>query len=217
MTDYDPIFSYECYALNGVMQKNGVRQLYPAGSVVLRHGDNVSDFYYVAEGRIRYVLLSAEAEEKVMFILGAGSFFGAVPILLSMETAEAEVITEIPTTLYKINQDEFGRLIRISGMFKRELIRGLAKGFYNLKQQIEYLTFVPCKERLVELLRTGADGTTLIDGVWRPLVHQYTQNDIGKIIGANRSTVTKTINELCREGVIRLVNRKIQVRVNKRR
>jgi CRP/FNR family cyclic AMP-dependent transcriptional regulator len=197
------------------MQKNGVRQLCSAGSVVLRYGDNVSDFYYIAEGRIRYLLLGAEAEEKVMLILGAGSFFGAVPIIQNVEAAEAEIITEVPTTLYKISQEEFRRLIRISGMFKMEIIKGLAKGFYNLKQQIEYLTFIPCKERIMELLRAGADRTTLIEGCWRPLLHQYTQNDIAKIIGANRSTVTRTINELCREGAIRLLNRKIQVKEKK--
>jgi CRP-like cAMP-binding protein len=88
------------------MRQNGVCLLYPANSVIVRYDDDVSDFYYITRGRVRYLLVNEDAEEKVMFILNAGSFFGLVPIVEKI-AAEVDIIAEIPTELYKIDQITF--------------------------------------------------------------------------------------------------------------
>ena len=43
------------------------------------------------------------------------------------------------------------------------------------------------------------------------ILTHYTQYEISTIIGSARVTTSKLINELCNDGFIRILNRKIQV------
>ena len=40
---------------------------------------------------------------------------------------------------------------------------------------------------------------------------RYTQYELSTIVGGARVTVTKLLNELCAEGFLRILNRRIQV------
>lgn len=80
-----------------------------------------------------------------------------------------------------------------------------------MRHEIESLVFDPCKQRIFQLLCSIIDKTTLAEGNWYDLQAHYTQYEISTIIGSARVTTSKLINELCNEGRIRILNRKIQV------
>lgn len=212
-TEFYPIVSYECQELHELMHQNGTKCSYPDKTIIVNSEDLVDDFFFIDEGKVRYLLSGIEGDEKVLLILDKGSFFGAVPILQKLPNAGLFVITEMPTVIYKINIDSFYRLLNTSAIFRNSLIKGLSKGFHRLMLHIESLSFNSCKERLYQLLCASTDKEVVVDECWYILKHQYPQNDIAKIIGANRVTVTKLIHELCQVGLIRIVNRNIQVKL----
>jgi CRP/FNR family cyclic AMP-dependent transcriptional regulator len=176
------------------------------------HGDDsVKRFHYIAKGNIQYVLNGYYGEKRILLILKPGSFFGASPTLLKIPHSSTDCITECESVVYRLESDVFFHLMNDSTVFCHSLIKGFARGFHTLKRQLESLSFSTCRERLQELLTSSADKNTLLDDCWHPLFHQYTHQDMAKIISATRVTVSHIINELCQEGSIRLVNRKIQV------
>ena len=54
------------------------------------------------------------------------------------------------------------------------------------------------------------DRSQLVDGRWYNQQIQYTQNDVSIIIISSRITVSKPLNKSCEEGIIRMLNRRIQ-------
>ena len=55
------------------------------------------------------------------------------------------------------------------------------------------------------------DYSELIDGKWYGLKIQYTHYELGILIGSVRVTVSRLINKLCNDGILRLVNHRIQI------
>ena len=53
-----------------------------------------------------------------------------------------------------------------------------------------------------------------VDGRWYNQQIQYTQNDVSIIIISSRITVSKPLNKSCEEGIIRMLNRRIQINVH---
>ncbi|MDR1961459.1 MAG: Crp/Fnr family transcriptional regulator [Gracilibacteraceae bacterium] len=209
---FSPIVSYGCFDMEPLAVKYGTRFCFPPKTHVLRGEDAVKDFHYIAEGRVHYVLNGYCGEERILLVLEAGSFFGATPTLNKISTSSTDCVTECESVIYQLEKTVFFHLMETSPVFCRSLIKGLSKGFHILKRQLESLSFSPCRERLLELLTASADKSVLLDGCWHPLLHQYSQSDMAKIINASRVTVSNIINDLCRDKHIRIVNRKIQVK-----
>ena len=86
-----------------------------------------------------------------------------------------------------------------------------AKKTLIMRHEIENITFNSYRDRLIKLFLVAADRTRLIDGQWYDQRVHYSQSDLSVIIGSSRITVSKLLWELCDEGVIRMLNRRIQI------
>lgn len=83
-----------------------------------------------------------------------------------------------------------------------------------MRHGFKSITFSAYKERLLKLFRMAADRSQLVDGRWYNQQIQYTQNDVSIIIISSRITVSKPLNKSCEEGIIRMLNRRIQIDVH---
>ena len=82
-----------------------------------------------------------------------------------------------------------------------------AKKMLIMRHGFKSITFSAYKERLLKLFR-------MVDGRWYNQQIQYTQNDVSIIIISSRITVSKPLNKSCEEGIIRMLNRRIQIDVH---
>ena len=103
-------------------------------------------------------------------------------------------------------------IMATSSLLKDSLLIYMSKTIMTLMKTIESLALDCCKIRLYNLFRASADNSSPMRDNWYELRFQYSQEDMAKIISANRVTVARLINELCDEELIRIVNRKIQVK-----
>jgi CRP/FNR family transcriptional regulator len=209
---YTPYLSYDCPELNFLAHQYGEKISYNKNQIILTAETIVDSVYYIEQGRVRYVTISAEGDEHILGVLGDDSFFGLVPVLLSDHTCEVLVISEAATIVYKIDKDCFIRILNMHTALNLSIIKALAHFGNELIYQIENLLFFDSEERLLNLLYASIDKNISSNQDWYCLKIQYTQEDIGKIIGVSRITVTRIISELCRRKIIRLVNHKIEVK-----
>jgi CRP/FNR family cyclic AMP-dependent transcriptional regulator len=82
-----------------------------------------------------------------------------------------------------------------------------------MSTSLEDISFKDAKDRVYNLLWTTSNQDEIIDGDWYNIKYKYTQTEIGNIIGATRSTVSRLIGELCNEGYLRIVNNTMQVAI----
>ena len=182
----------------------------PARTVFCNIGGQLDGVFYIAKGRTSHYIVSEEGTEKMLYTLSRGWFFGETACTLNKNSSLISK-TNSECTLYKISKQTFDSLMAQSDLFRHALMTSNALKTLTMRHEIENITFYSCKDRLIKLLCTTADKARCIDGNWYGLHVQYTHSDLSVIIGSSRITITKMINELCEEGVIRLVNRKMQV------
>lgn len=212
---FNPFIGYPSNELKHLMHEYGTKVIYPSNTSIISSGYNVDSFYFIDKGKVRYVSTSLEGEEQVVLILEEGSFFGAVPIIANIGVTHVSVIAETTTVLFIINKDQFNTLLNSSDIFRNEITKGLAIFSNKLMEQLSSFSFSSCKKRLYELFYCSIDKNHPTSEGWYKLKQQYTQQDLANIIGATRVTVTRIASELCDEGLIRIVNRKVEVKLHK--
>lgn len=196
--------------LEDLLKSRGTVIHVPAKRTFCEIGDNLNGVYYIAKGRTSHYIISAEGTEKMLYTLSKGWFFGDTCCTLGKTTSLMSK-ANVDTTLYWITAETFEELLASSSMFRHAIMTNNALKTLTMRHEIENITFSSCRDRLTKLFCAAVDTSKLIDGGWYGLHVHYSHNDLSVIIGSSRITITKTINELCDEGVIRLLNRRIQV------
>ncbi len=176
-------------------------------------GDMLDYIYYIKEGRTRHIITNLDGDEKILYTLSSGCFFGEASNELDKHTGLYSA-TETKTILYKIPRHIYHNLIDENKKFRDAILYSYANKVLLLRYEIENLSFNSCKDRLKRLFCSAVDPSQLIDGQWYNLKICYTQYEIGTIVGGARVTISKLINELYNENFMRIVNRKRQVNKN---
>ena len=197
-------------ALEELIRTNATETTLPPKKVFLEPGDILSGVYYIAEGRTSHYIIALDGSEKLLYTLTAGWFFGETPCYLEEPTGLFSK-AETKTVLYKIPGDRYTQLMDTSKGFRDAILENYSKKMHILRHEVEDLVFNSCKDRLKCLFCSLADTSKLCEGQWYDLKIYYTQYELSTIVGSARVTITKSINELCSEGAIRLLNRNVQV------
>lgn len=183
---------------------------YPAKKVFLEPGMTLDGVFYIASGRTCHYMISLDGTEKILYTLNQGWFYGETPCSLNEPTGLYSK-TEVKSTLYKIPLQEYERLLDTNKLFRDLIMNSYSKKMLIMRHEIENLTFNSCKDRLMRLFCSVADTQTLIEGAWYGMNVHYTQYELSTIVGGARVTVSKLINELCAEGVTRMLNHQLQI------
>lgn len=179
----------------------------------IRPHESSQCMYYIHSGSTRHYMVSPEGVEKILYVLTPGWLFGEPWFFMDTST-RLYTNAETDVELWKINYKQLDKLLAENHEFRNMVFQGLTYKVLFLRYEIESLCFNSCQERLMRTICMCVDESAVIDGNWYGLKIQYTHYDLGVLIGSVRVTVSKLINNLCNEGLIRLVNRKIQVNID---
>lgn len=181
----------------------------PRSQIIHFPGTNDSSLYYIVEGSVRFVKNSLNGDEKILYVLGADNFFNEEILFGAHETASYLICNE-RCVLWKIDSSLHGKLLE-NQTFIRAVCRGMVQKSNYLCREIEKLSFMSCKERILQTYAGECDRDNLYDNSWYNVSRQYTHQELASMIGANRVTVSRLISELCAENKLRSINRKIQI------
>jgi len=198
------------HELENYIQKNAKELYYGAKEVISRPGEALGYIYYIKNGRTRHSILSDDGNEKVLYTLSRGWFFGELANDLDLHTSLYSIAEE-DVVIYKIEEQKYHEMIDSSKLFRDAILHSYAQKLLILRYELEDISFNSCKDRLKRLLCSVVDTSHLIDQQWYTLKVKYTHYDLGIIVGSSRVTVSKLINELYNENTLRLINHKMQV------
>lgn len=185
---------------------------YDRGCIVFGEGEPGKAVYFVRSGRIKVSRTSADGEEQIIGVFGAGEPFGLVVLLDgSPYPATATVLTE--SWIWSVNCKDLmgflGRYPQVMPAFLKEIGERLRRS----QDRAHALSTGSVHQRLATyLLQLAAE-----DGrneVWLPL----TRSELGSYLGATRETISRGLTdfrragamELMKDGRLRLVPAKLQ-------
>jgi len=194
-----PIFENLCPSWNSILHL-GLRRAFPKGSEILSLGNQLNGIYFVKEGSVEVPLDTVHGPEKVLFYVGPGCIFGEVSCFVSGESEEASVRARTDCVVYFFSRDLIeGVIANQHPHLLIELIRASATkiGMYGvlLRDSLAGDNFLRVCKMLVYLVRFK--GAELAPGQKTVSIQPgLTQQDMARLMGVHRVTVTKAISRL---------------------
>ena len=184
------------------------RRRYQRGEVIFHQDDPADRLHIIVRGRVRISIASEDGREKDIALLQPGECFGEMALLDgSRRSATASAIDALETmTLFREDFLEFldqhpEVVADTTGMLTRRL--------RNVNQMLGDLAFldVPTRvaKQLLELAEVSAD-----DAAWQvPIEVAVGQEELARLVGASRETVSRALNSYRRLGILLTSHRRI--------
>jgi CRP-like cAMP-binding protein len=186
------------------------RRRYPKDGVVFFENEEGDWLFMVAQGRIKVTILGDDGREIILSVLGPGDFFGEMA-LVDNEPRSATAIAAEDTELLCLSRADFEGAVGANPLMMMGLIRVLTSRLRHANHQISTLALLDVYGRVARVIVEMAreDGRRLKDG--RIAFHRPTHQEIANRIGTTRETVTRTLKDIQRQGLIRISGKEIVV------
>jgi CRP-like cAMP-binding protein len=176
--------------------------------VVYLPGDPGHTVYFVNGGRVKISKVTRDGKELTLAYRGPGDLFGELSLLDGgpreemAEAVENALITEL-------ERGEFEKLVQRDGMVGYRLMKIFAQRRREIENQIENLVFKDVNAKLAQLLlRLGIEYG--VDDARGTLVAlKITHQEMANLIGSTRETVSLTLSQFKRKGLIHIDGRKV--------
>lgn len=196
-----------------IIYKYGEKEEYAENSKIINAYEFGSDFLlYIEKGRVHYTYININGDEQILGILEDGNIILPEAILLDEEEIPFSITAEEPTIIYKIEKNTTLKLLDTNKIFRDNLVKTISINSIGHIKTIIAFSLFSCKDRLSHFLSINIDEKSLTEDGWYDLKQNYTQYDLSIIIGSSRASIAKSLCQLKREGFLKIVNNKIQVK-----
>jgi CRP-like cAMP-binding protein len=176
--------------------------------VVYLPGDPGQAVFFVNGGRVKISKVTRDGKELTLAYRGPGEVFGELVLIDGgpreemAEAMENALITEI-------ERSEFERLIQREGMVGYRLTKIVAERRREVENKIETLIFKDVNAKLAELLLRLAVEYGVEDERGTLVALKITHQEMANLIGSTRETVSLTLSQFKRKGLIQTDGRKV--------
>ncbi len=173
---------------------------YRASETLFCPGDDPNYLYLLYHGQVKTYTLSLRGQEKIMHIFSPGDAFGGLLLGVVDETLPwAQAIGDVVVCI--MDETGFKQFMQRCPNLCLALFRYMTQHHVHDMQRLERLLHTRAADRVVLTLlelghRLGQEHLAEFQ------IHTFSQEDIGNMVGLVRSTVTETISQLRREGVV---------------
>jgi len=175
---------------------------YRQGDILFQTGDTGNTLYFVEKGAIKVSLISAEGDERILDIFKPGDTFGELFVSQRHQrTATAQALSA--AIVRTLTEDAFKRMMQVVPDVCHYFLRSLVEDQRHTLVRLEAVMHMKAGPRLLTFLLDLAERcgsrrngySTLVPG-------RITQEELARMVGLNRTTVTLLINKYRRKRVL---------------
>jgi len=193
--------------LDRVTKMEEVRRRQP----VYLPGDASDTVYLLKVGRVKISRLTEEGKELTLAILEPGEVFGELEVLEgSPRDTVAEALEDISVCV--MQRQDFEEVLQKNPDLTIKLTKLIGFRLKKIENRIEDLVFKDVPVRLAHLLlNLSEEFGQKVDGEIQLRI-RMTHQELANLIGSTRETVSATLNDFKRQGLIRQDRRTIIIR-----
>lgn len=172
------------------------RRHVPEGTVLFRPGEQPPGFVLVLEGRISVSLTGRNGREIDLYAVEPGQTCVQTTLcLLGEQVYSAEAMARTPLTIAVVPRGRFTQLLEQSAEFRTFVFRALGSRLADVTAVLEQVAFVRIESRLAAELLKRVDASGLV---------HVTHQDLAASIGSAREVVSRRLEVLERQGLVKL-------------
>lgn len=176
--------------------------------VVYLPGDPGSAVYFLSSGRVKISKVTRDGKELTLDYRGPGDVFGELCLIDGGPREEmAEAMDS--ALIAEVDRNAFERLIQREGLVGYRLSKILAARRRELENKLENLVFKDVNSKLAELLLRLATEYGIDDSRGTLVALKITHQEMANLIGSTRETVSLTLSQFKRSGLIQTEGRKV--------
>jgi CRP/FNR family cyclic AMP-dependent transcriptional regulator len=184
---------------------------FSAGEIIYHMEDPADALYFIKEGMVKISMYFPNGKEMILGLLGQYDIFGEL-LLLASERRPNQAEAVVDTTLIVMPEGDFQKLLAQQPKIAMKFIQVMSTRLWQAQQWQAEVGAFDAPGRLANLLLRLAqdfgapsDRGTVID-------LNLTQQDLAKMIGATRETVSHCLARLLEYGAVR--RRRAPITVN---
>ncbi len=183
-------------------------QSYRARQVIFLPGDRALGLHFLAGGRVKISKVTRDGKELTLAYRTSGDFFGESALLEGGPREEMVEAMEITSTV-EVERTVVDKLLASNPGVAYQFVRALITRRRELETKVEQLVFKDVGSKLAELLlRLGSEhGVEHKRGLVLGL--KITHQEMANLIGSTRETVSLTLSQFKRKGLIQTEGRKV--------
>jgi CRP/FNR family transcriptional regulator, cyclic AMP receptor protein len=176
--------------------------------VIYLPGDPGRTVYFVNGGRVKISKVTRDGKELTLAYRGPGELFGEIALVEGGPREEMAEAME-NALLTEMERGDFERLIQTQPLLGLRLARLLTQRRRDIENKIENLVFKDVNSKLAELLIRLASEFGVDDARGTLVALKITHQEMANLIGSTRETVSLTLSQFKRKGLIRTDGRKV--------
>ena len=176
--------------------------------ILFYEGEPCTAIYLLEQGRVKVYKTTEDGREQIVNVLQEGDLFphvgmfGGSPYPATAETLEDAV-------LYSINVAELTRMLESNSALCIRLLRILESKIRELQRRLSDVLSKDMKEKIVNILLSLARTSGTETGKTYEIYMELTHQDLANMVGTTRETVSRTVSQLKRDGVVQFDAQKI--------
>ena len=176
-----------------------VRRHYAPGQIIFVEGEQASSLWFVLQGRIKIIKQSLNGRIQGLCLMNKGKCFGSCSLFNTPKNpATAQALDHV--TLFVLPEGDLQRLKESDPQFVKALLHVYSQRLGHLAQVIDALGTLTVPDRINDCLLTYTNFKTQ-----QPTV-KLTHEKLAVLSGTIREVVTRHLNLLAREGIVRNEN-----------
>ena len=187
---------------------------YKEGDIIYFMEDPADALYFIRDGMVKISMYFPNGKEMILALLGKYDVFGEL-LLLPSERRPNQAEAVMDTTLIVLPEEDFHKLLTTHPQIAMKFIQVMSTKLFQSQSWFAELGAFDAPGRLANLLlRLGNDfGVESERGTVIEL--NLTQQDLAKMIGATRETVSHCLARLLEFGAVRRRRSPIAVNMEK--
>jgi CRP/FNR family cyclic AMP-dependent transcriptional regulator len=174
------------------------------GQLIYTPGETREALFLLKTGSVRLYRLTADGKKLILSTLGPHTVFGDMPLAgQQMYGAYAEALSD--STICVLGRADLEKLIETRPLVAVRLLEIVGQRLVDAEAVIEEFAFRSVPARLAALLirLSRRDGVDEVRG--------HSHQDLAEMIGTYRETVTATLDDFKRRGLVAVSRRHIQI------
>ena len=182
-----------------------------SGEYIYFPHQNRNKLYFTKEGFIKLGYIDEQGNEVIKEIIQKGEVFGQLTLEKNNEQDEFAQAYKSDVSLCAFTMEDFLRLLQRKPQMAIAFSFHLGNKLRKVENRLLNILNKDVKSRLVQLLlQLAVDNNSIADN--RAVIDKFlTHNDIAKLIGSSRQTVTTTINQFEKQGLITVSKKHISI------
>ncbi|MCB0115072.1 MAG: Crp/Fnr family transcriptional regulator [Caldilineaceae bacterium] len=200
-----PLFASLPEPLLAELAQRAVKRHYTAGELIFLEGSQAEGYFYLAEGWIKVVKVSADGREQVLRFLGPGETFNEMGVFAQRPNPATAIALE-PVTLWVIPRQALQAILATQPDAMLRILESMADRIVDLVNLVADLSLHTVETRLARLLLEQAEDTDVI------LRRRWsTQAEMAARLGTVPDVLSRALRNLAEDNIIRLERQQIQI------